>query len=85
MTRLPDLCIFFNTLNNVLAPHIAVRDAAKMAIPTVGIVDSNCNPNLITYPVPGNDDSPQAIQLYCKLFSTAILAGKKVRKEHNLD
>ncbi|XP_044743244.1 28S ribosomal protein S2, mitochondrial [Chrysoperla carnea] len=85
VTRLPDLCIFFNTLNNVLAPHIAVRDAAKMAIPTIGIVDSNCNPNLITYPVPGNDDSPQAIQLYCKLFSTAILAGKKVRKEHNLD
>ncbi|KAF2898448.1 hypothetical protein ILUMI_07726 [Ignelater luminosus] len=82
VTRLPDLCIFFNTLNNVLIQHTAVRDSAKMAIPTIGIVDSNCNPNLITYPVPGNDDSPSAMKLYCKLFKTAILRGKEKRKEH---
>ncbi|XP_037040877.1 28S ribosomal protein S2, mitochondrial [Bradysia coprophila] len=81
VTRLPDLCIFFNTLNNVLVQHSAVKDSAKMAIPTVGIVDSNCNPNLITYPVPGNDDSPAAIELYCKLFKEAILRGKEKRKE----
>ncbi|KAI4471660.1 30s ribosomal protein s2 prokaryotic and organellar [Holotrichia oblita] len=82
-TRLPDLCIFFNTLNNVLIQHTAVRDAAKMAIATIGVVDSNCNPNLITYPVPGNDDSPIAIQFYCKVFKSAILLGKEKRKEHN--
>jgi len=82
VTRLPDLCIFFNTLNNVLIQHTAVRDSAKMGIATIGIVDSNCNPNLITYPVPGNDDSPAAIELYCKLFKTAILRGKEKRKEH---
>ncbi|KAK4877301.1 hypothetical protein RN001_009807 [Aquatica leii] len=82
VTRLPDLCIFFNTLNNVLIQHTAVRDSAKMGIATIGIVDSNCNPNLITYPVPGNDDSPISIQLYCKLFKAAILRGKEKRKEH---
>lgn len=82
VTRLPDLCIFFNTLNNVLIQHTAVRDSAKMAIATIGIVDSNCNPNLITYPVPGNDDTPSAINLYCKLFKMAILRGKEKRKEH---
>ncbi|CAH1975120.1 unnamed protein product [Acanthoscelides obtectus] len=82
VTRLPDLCIFFNTLNNVLIQHTAVRDSAKMGITTIGIVDSNCNPNLITYPVPGNDDSPAAIALYCKLFKNAILRGKEKRKEH---
>ncbi|KAL4689976.1 hypothetical protein H8959_012767 [Pygathrix nigripes] len=50
--RLPDLIIFLHTLNNIFEPHVAVRDAAKMNIPTVGIVDTNCNPCLITYPIP---------------------------------
>lgn len=81
VTRLPDLNIFFNTLNDVLAQHTAIRDSAKMDIPTIGIVDSNCNPNLITWPVPGNDDSPAAIELYCKLFKNAIMVGKAKRKE----
>lgn len=81
VTRLPDLCIFFNTLNNVMIQHVAVRDAAKMNIPTIGIVDSNCNPNLITYPVPGNDDSTVAIDFYCKVFKQAILRGKQKRIE----
>ncbi|CAH0727064.1 unnamed protein product, partial [Brenthis ino] len=79
VTRLPDLCIFLNTQNNILSQHTAVRDSAKMLIPTIGIVDSNCNPNLITYPVPGNDDTPVAIELYCKLFKAAILRGKEAR------
>ncbi|XP_053960729.1 28S ribosomal protein S2, mitochondrial [Anastrepha ludens] len=81
VTRLPDLCIFLNTQNNILTQHVAVRDSAKMAIPTIGIVDSNCNPNLITYPVPGNDDSPAAVELYCNLFKAAILRGKTKRRE----
>lgn len=82
VTRLPDLCILLNTLNDVLAPHLAVTDSAKMGIATIGIVDSNCDPNLITYPVPGNDDSPVAVELYCKLFKSAILKGKQKRNEH---
>lgn len=81
VTRLPDLCVFFSTLNDVLMQHYAVRDAAKMSIASVGIVDSNCNPNLVTYPVPGNDDSPASIELYCKLFKSAVLRGKEKRKE----
>lgn len=81
VTRLPDLCIFFNTLNDILAQHTAISGAAKMNIPTIGIVDSNCNPNLISWPVPGNDDSSASIALYCKLFKNAVLAGKAKRKE----
>ncbi|XP_029675091.1 28S ribosomal protein S2, mitochondrial [Formica exsecta] len=80
MTRLPDLCIFLSTLDTVLAEHPAVRHSAKMSIPSVGVVDTNCNPNLITYPIPGNDDSPCAIELYCSLFKEAILRGKKARE-----
>ncbi|XP_021926948.1 28S ribosomal protein S2, mitochondrial isoform X1 [Zootermopsis nevadensis] len=79
VTRLPDLCIFLNTLNTILTQHIAVRDAAKMCIPSVGIVDTNCNPNLVTYPVPGNDDTPCAMELYCRLFKEAIRRGKEYR------
>ncbi|KAK8743909.1 hypothetical protein OTU49_000907 [Cherax quadricarinatus] len=79
--RLPDLIIFLHTMNNVIYEHTAIRDAAKMLIPTVGIVDTNCNPNLITYPVPGNDDSAASISLFCNLFKAAILRGKEKRKE----
>ncbi|XP_078046447.1 mitochondrial ribosomal protein S2 isoform X2 [Augochlora pura] len=80
VTRLPDLCIFLNTMESVVDQHIAVSHAAKLAIPTIGIVDTNCNPNLITYPVPGNDDTPCAIELYCNLFKSAIMRGKVGRK-----
>lgn len=81
VTRLPDLCIFLNTLNDVVREHRAVSNAAKMCIPTTGIVDSNCDPRLITYPVPGNDDSIQSAELYCKLYKEAILLGKKAREK----
>ncbi|KAM8945102.1 small ribosomal subunit protein uS2m isoform 1-T1 [Lycaon pictus] len=81
MVRLPDLIIFLHTLNNVFEPHVAVRDAAKMHIPTVGIVDTNCNPCLITYPIPGNDDSPPAVHLFCRLFQTTINRAKQKRRQ----
>ena len=56
-------------------------DAAKVSIPVVAIVDSDCNPNLVTYPVPGNDDSVQSAKLYLKLFQKAIALGKQHWKE----
>ncbi|XP_009997263.1 PREDICTED: 28S ribosomal protein S2, mitochondrial [Chaetura pelagica] len=80
--RLPDLIIFLSSLNNVFGPHVAIRDAAKMNIPTVGVVDTNCNPCLITYPIPGNDDSPSAVELYCRLFRMTITRAKDKRKQN---
>jgi small subunit ribosomal protein S2 len=79
--RAPDLVIFFNCHNSVFKTHIAVRDTAKLLIPSVGIVDTSCDPTLITYPVPGNDDTPCAIELYAKLFKQAVLLGKSKRKQ----
>uniref|UniRef100_A0A5S6R5N3 Small ribosomal subunit protein uS2m n=1 Tax=Trichuris muris TaxID=70415 RepID=A0A5S6R5N3_TRIMR len=79
--RLPDLIIMTNTLTSLFEPHAAITEAAKMAIPIVGVVDSNCNPNLITYPIPGNDDSPVTISFYLKLFKEAIRRGKAKREE----
>ncbi|KAM9841745.1 small ribosomal subunit protein uS2m [Aulostomus maculatus] len=78
--RLPDLVIFLSTLNNVLKMHQAIKETAKMNIPTVGVVDSNCNPCLVTYPVPGNDDTPDSVELYCELFQKTILRAKDTRR-----
>ncbi|XP_034048741.1 28S ribosomal protein S2, mitochondrial [Thalassophryne amazonica] len=82
--RLPDVIIFLSTLNNVFQQHVAIRDAAKMNIPTIGVVDSNCNPSMITYPVPGNDDTPVALELYCRLFKMTINRAKDKRKQMEL-
>ena len=79
--RLPDLCIFLHTHEKLNEPHGALIECAKMFIPTVAICDTDIDPSLITYPVPGNDDSITSIQLYCDLFKQAILAGKQKRKE----
>lgn len=82
--RLPDLIVFLSTLNNVFQQHVAIRDAAKMNIPTIGVVDSNCNPSLITYPVPGNDDTPVTMELYCGLFKKTINRAKDKRRQMEL-
>jgi small subunit ribosomal protein S2 len=54
---------------------LAVNEALKLRIPAIAICDSNSDPTKATYPIPGNDDSSKAIELYCDLASKAILAG----------
>lgn len=71
MGGLPDLIIVIDTLRE----SIAVKEANKLGIPVVAIVDSNSDPDEITYPIPGNDDATKAIELYCDLFSSAVLEG----------
>ncbi len=80
--RLPDLLVILHTREGVkYNVHPAVGDAAKGGVPTVAVVDSDCNPNIVTYPVPGNDDTPQATQLYLSLFKQAIMLGKRYRRQ----
>ena len=57
----------------------AVREAKILDIPTIAICDTNANPELVDYPVPGNDDAARATQLYCDLFVDAILSGIEKR------
>ena len=64
----PDLMIIFD----VLKDKIAVLEAKKLNIPVVGIVDSNADPDLIDYVIPGNDDALRSISLYKKYFSETI-------------
>ncbi|MFN3075303.1 MAG: 30S ribosomal protein S2 [Alphaproteobacteria bacterium] len=54
---------------------LAVQEANKLNIPVVAVVDSNCDPTGITYPIPGNDDAIRAIKLYCEMVSGAVLDG----------
>lgn len=77
--RLPDAVVFLH-LPSLGRNALAVKETAMCNIPSVAIVDSDCNPNLITYPIPGNDDSPTALALYANLFKEAILKAKGKRK-----
>ncbi|HEY9182356.1 MAG TPA: 30S ribosomal protein S2 [Gammaproteobacteria bacterium] len=56
--------------------EIAVREARKLAIPVVAVVDTNCSPDGIDYPIPGNDDAMRAIALYAEGIADAVLDGK---------
>jgi len=56
--------------------EIAVREARKLAIPIIAVVDTNCSPEGIDYPIPGNDDAMRAIQLYAEGIADAVIEGK---------
>jgi len=68
---LPDILFVIDTVKE----SIAVQEANKLGIPVVAVIDSNSNPDHITYPIPGNDDSMRAIELYCSLFADTVLDG----------
>jgi small subunit ribosomal protein S2 len=63
----------------------AVLEAKKLNIPVVAICDTNCDPDLIDYPIPGNDDAIRAVKLFCSVIADAVLEGKGVveKKEGN--
>ena len=71
MGGLPDLLFVIDTNKEA----IAVAEARVLGIPVVAVVDSNCEPSAVTYPVPGNDDASRAINLYCDLVVGAVLDG----------
>jgi small subunit ribosomal protein S2 len=67
----PDLMFVIDTNKEA----IAIAEARKLGMPVVAIVDSNCDPDGITFPIPGNDDAGRAITLYCDLFARAAIDG----------
>ena len=71
MGGLPDILFVIDTNKE----QLAVQEANKLGIPVVAILDSNCDPDGIQFPVPGNDDAMRAIEFYCELVSLAVLAG----------
>jgi small subunit ribosomal protein S2 len=75
MGGLPDILVVIDTNKEA----IAVAEANKLKIPVVGVIDSNSQPDGITYPVPGNDDAIRAINMYCDLIVGSVLDG--IQKE----
>ena len=78
MKKSPDLLFIIDTR----LEHIAVAEAKNLNIPIIGIVDTNCDPDVIDYPIPGNDDSRRSINLYCKLISETI---KSIKPNDNFE
>ena len=73
MTHLPD-CLF---VLDVQKEELAVKEAQKLGIPVVAVVDSNCNPTGIDYVIPGNDDAIRAVRLFCSKIGEAIVEGNE--------
>ena len=71
MGGLPDVIFVIDTNKE----HIAVEEARNLNIPVIGVLDSNSNPDGVTFPVPGNDDALRAIGMYCDLIADAVLDG----------
>lgn len=57
--------------------RIAILEAKKLAIPVVGLVDTNCNPEELDYPIPGNDDAIRAVKLIADVMANAVIEGKQ--------
>jgi small subunit ribosomal protein S2 len=71
MGGVPDLVFVIDTNKEALA----IKEANRLKIPVVAILDTNCDPDGIAHPVPGNDDASRAIQLYCDLIARAAIDG----------
>ena len=73
MNGRPDLLFIIDTNREVLA----VKEAVKMGIPIIGVLDSNSDPDGIDYPIPGNDDAMRSIEYYCTIISDTIIESRK--------
>ena len=73
MNKIPDMIFVIDT--NV--ESIAIKEAIKLKIPIVAVLDSNSDPTGINYPIPGNDDARRSIDLYCELLKATIIDAKK--------
>ena len=73
MTRMPGAMFVVDPKNE----RIAVLEAKKLNIPIVGLVDTNCNPEDVDYPIPGNDDAIRAVKLITDVMANAIIEGRQ--------
>ncbi len=73
MTRLPGALFVVD----IKKEEIAVREAKRLGIPVFAIVDSNCDPSLVDFPIPANDDAIKSIQTITKIFSDAVVEGSE--------
>jgi small subunit ribosomal protein S2 len=60
--------------------HIAVTEANRLRIPVVAVVDTNCDPDIIDYVIPGNDDAIRSAELMCRVISDAVIEGREIAR-----
>jgi small subunit ribosomal protein S2 len=75
MKNLPDVVILIDQKQEMTA----IRECRKLKIPIVSILDTNCDPDLIDIPIPGNDDALGSIRLILESLSTSINDGRKIK------
>ncbi|EAI3870474.1 30S ribosomal protein S2 [Campylobacter coli] len=77
MKTQPDMIFVIDTVKE----KIAVQEANRLRIPVVAPLDTNCDPDLVTYLIPGNDDAIRSVQLFCQEMAEAINEGKALREQ----
>ncbi|MDY6820347.1 MAG: 30S ribosomal protein S2 [Deferribacterota bacterium] len=81
MNRLPDILFIID----IKREYIALNEASSLGIPVVAVVDTNCNPELVDFPIPGNDDAIRACQLVAEKIADAVLEGKQLRDQEMVE
>ena len=81
MRKLPDAVFVIDPKRE----EIAVKEANKLGIPVIAVVDTNCDPELVDYKIPGNDDAIRAVRLFCSSIADAVLEGKAVLEAQSED
>ncbi len=81
MKGAPDMVFVIDTVKE----KIAVKEANRLGIPVVAPIDTNCDPDVIDYPIPGNDDAIRSIQLFCREMCEAIIEGKEILAQDQED
>jgi small subunit ribosomal protein S2 len=74
MTALPGLMFVIDSHEEATA----IAEARRLSIPVVAVCDTNCDPNLVDYPIPGNDDAIRAVKLFCSVAADAVLEGRDI-------
>jgi small subunit ribosomal protein S2 len=72
MKKLPDMMFVVDSVKE----HIAVKEARRLCMKVVAPLDTNCDPDMVDYPIPGNDDAIRSINLFCKEMAEAIIEGR---------
>ncbi len=76
MAQLPSIVFVVDSKKEI----IAIKEAKKLGIPVIGVVDTNCDPEEVDYPIPANDDAIRSIKLLTKIIADAVLEGREVAK-----
>jgi len=79
MKKLPEMMFVVDAVKE----HIAVKEARRLGMKVVAPLDTNCDPDVIDYPIPGNDDAIRSINLFCQEMAEAIIEGKAAYAEAN--